>query len=566
MIFEAKKKLAEALATEVQADANEVLNLIEIPKLYEHGHLALPVFTLAKKLKKNPMQWAQELSEVFSKKSLDFVEHVKPAGGFLNFTLKKSYLSDLLFGSLTKEDFYKGHLGQNKTFLIDFSSPNIAKPMHIGHLRATIIGQVIYNLAQSQGFKTIGVNHIGDWGTQFGKLSWAYIHWGKEYDLKNNPMDALLKMYVRFHDEAEKNPTLEDEGAKTFKRLEDGDPEIIKIWKEIIQISLADFDRLYKVMKIKHDAVLGESFYIDKVDDVVKRLQDKNLLQESEGAQVVFFDEKDNMPPCLIRKTDGTSIYATRDLAAAIYRHEVQKADIIAVVTDVAQALHFKQVIGVLKKLGYEWAKDFHHITFGRYRFKDGKMSTRSGKVIFAEDVLNEAHEIVSKMMAEKNPDLANKDAIAWKVATGAVFFNDLVNDKAKDVEFDWARVTSTEGDSGPYVQYTAVRCKSILRKYGKPVPVKPVINLDVEEEQKLIFSLLRFSEVLEASFKQFKPNILAQYLLELCSHFSHFYHKCRILGEESAVENSRICLIGATEKVLVHGLRILNIESPEAM
>jgi arginyl-tRNA synthetase len=566
MISAAKKRLAEALSPEVHSRVDEVLNLIEIPKLYEHGHLALPVFTLAKALKKNPMQWAQELADIFSKKSLDFVERVQPVGGFLNFTLKKAYLSDLLFGSLGQSDFYRGQIGAGKTLLIDYSSPNIAKPMHIGHLRATIIGQVIYNLAESQGFKAIGVNHIGDWGTQFGKLTWAYLEWGSEYDLESKPIESLLKLYVRFHEESEKNPQLEEEGAKVFKRLEDGDPQIVKIWKKIIDISMADFDRLYKIMKVKHDVVLGESFYTNKLDDVVQRLQAKGLLKESEGAQVVFFDEKDNMPPCIIKKSDGASIYATRDLAAAIYRHEVQKADIIIVVTDVAQNLHFKQVFGVLKKLGFEWAKDCHHISFGRYRFKEGKMSTRSGKVIYAEDVLNTAHDIVAKMIAEKNPDLENKEKITWNIATGAVFFNDLMNDRSKDVEFDWDKITSTDGDSGPYVQYTAVRCKSILRKYGKAVPQKPVKALDSPEEEKLIYWLLRFPEVLEASFEQFKPNILAQYLLELCSQFSHFYHKCRILGEPPDVENSRICLVAATEKVLVHGLRILNIESPEAM
>lgn len=567
MIFEAKKRLAEALAPEVVATVQDVLNLIEIPKVYEHGHLSLPVFTLAKKLGKNPMQYCQELADIFSnKKPLDFVSQVKPVGGFLNFTVKAPYLTELLFQSLQKSDFYKGQGGRGKNIVIDYASPNIAKPMHIGHMRAAIVGQVIRNLAEAQSYKVIGVNHLGDWGSQFGKLCWAYMQWGSEYDFSKDQIQALLKLYVRFHEEAEKNPSLEEEGAKVFKRLEANDPEIVKIWRSIIDISLADFDRLFKLLKVRHDAVLGESFYNDKMDDVVQRLESKGILQESEGAQVVFFEEKEKMPPCIIKKSDGASIYATRDLAAAIYRREVQKADMLLYVVGVEQILHFKQVFGVLKKLGYEWADFCHHITFGRYRFKDGKMSTRSGKVIFMEDVINEAFDIVRKMVEEKNPNLADKEKVVQQVALGAVFFNDLMNDRNKDVEFDWDRVTSPEGDSGPYVQYTAVRCKSILRKYNKPVPHAPHLVLDSEEEQKLIYYLLRFPEVLEVAFRQFKPNLVAQYLLELCSLFSHFYHKCRILGEAPDVESSRICLVAATEKVLVEGLKILNIDAPEAM
>lgn len=570
MIQQSKLQLAEALAPECQQSSADILKLLEVPKLYEHGHLALPLFSMAKNLKKNPMQWAQELSQTMTQKSLDFVEQVKPVGGFLNFTLKSSYLSGLLLESLKNADYYKGTRGNGKTIVIDYSSPNVAKPMHIGHMRATIVGQAIRNLSEAQGFKVIGVNHLGDWGTQFGKLCWAVMNWGQSYDFSQKPMDSLLALYVRFHEEAEKNPDLETQAAAIFKRLEDGDAQVTKIWKQVVEYSLSDFNRIYQILKIRHDAVLGESFYNDKMDEVIRRLEAKNLLQESEGAQVVFFDEKTQMPPCIIKKSDGASIYATRDLAAAIYRHEVQKADMLLYVVGVEQTLHFRQVFAVLEKLGYEWAKNCHHIVFGRYRFKDGKMSSRSGKVIFMEDVLNQALDMVGKMVEEKNPDLANKAEVVRQVAVGGVFFNDLLNDRIKDVEFDWNRVLSTEGDSGPYVQYTSVRCKSILRKYDKEL--SPVSSLDLkkylieEEEQKLIFSLLRFADTLEVAFNQFKPNVLAQYLLDLCSHFSHFYHKCRILGEEPGLESSRMHLVAITEKVIAQGLKILNIETPEAM
>ena len=566
MISKAKRDLSKLLSIECQADASEIFEFLEIPKLYEHGHLALPLFILSKKLKKNPIQWCQELAEIFSKKSLDFIFQVKPVGGFLNFTLTAKYLSDLLFTELQNSNYYRSKKGSGQTIVIDYSSPNVAKPMHIGHMRATIVGQAIRNLAETQSYNVIGVNHIGDWGTQFGKLCWAYMQWGQEYDFTFNPMDSLLKLYVRFHEEAEKNPQLEIEGAALFKRLEEGDSKIISIWKMIIDYSMFDFNRLYKMMNINHDIVLGESFYNDKMNDVIARLENHKILQNSEGAQVVFFDEKDNMPPCLIKKSDGASIYATRDLAAAIYRREVQKADQILYVVGVEQILHFKQVFGVLKKLGYEWAQQCHHIVFGRYRFKDGKMSSRSGKVIFMEDVLNQAVELVGRMVEEKNPELENKNAIIQQIAVGAVFFNDLMTDRVKDVEFDWDRIVSTEGDSGPYVQYTAVRCKSILRKHNGVIVNMPPLLMQTLEEQKLIFSLLRFPEVLEAAFRQFKPNILAQYLLELCAHFSQFYHHCRIMGVEVEVQNSRLCLVAATEKILGQGLKILNIESPEAM
>ncbi len=566
MISKAKLDLAQLLSIECQIDAPEIYGLLEIPKLYDHGHLALPLFGLAKKLKKNPIQWCQELADKFSKKSLDFILQVNPTGGFLNFTLTPGYLSELLFSSLQKPKFYQGSSGQGQTVVIDYSSPNVAKPMHIGHMRATIVGQAIRNLAETQGFKVIGVNHIGDWGTQFGKLCWAYMEWGQEYDYSKNPIDSLLKLYVRFHEEAEKNPHLEEAGAAIFKRLEQGDAEITVLWKMMIDYSMTDFNRLYKIMNIQHDVVLGESFYNDKMADVIQRLEKAHLLKDSEGAQVVFFDEKDNMPPCLIKKSDGASIYATRDLAAAIYRREVQKADLILYVVGVEQILHFKQVFGVLKKLSYAWAEKCHHIVFGRYRFKDGKMSSRSGKVVFMEDVLHQAIDLVGQMVEAKNPDLENKKDVIQKVAVGAVFFNDLMTDRIKDVEFDWDRIVSTEGDSGPYVQYTLVRCKSILRKYNGDIPVRPSVLMAMPEEQKLIFSLLRFSEVLEAGFRQFKPNILAQYLLELCAHFSQFYHHCRILGAEAELQNSRVCLVSATEKILEQGLKILNIEAPELM
>ena len=568
MLQNIKSRLAQKISSHVGIPSETLESLLEIPKIYDHGHLAFPVFMLAKERKMAPPQVALELAERLQSEALPELAKVQAAGGFLNFTFTADYLQSEIFGDLASKGDQLGFskTGQGKTIVVDFSSPNVAKPMHVGHLRATVIGQDVYNLAKSQGYNVVGVNHIGDWGSQFGRLAWAYLEWGKEYDFSEKPIDSWLKLYVRFHDELEKNPALETEGAKTFKKLEGGDPEIKAIWQRIINDSFKEYDRLYALMGVKHDVVLGESFYNDKLQDVVDRLQTGGILQESEGAQVVFFDEKDNMPPCLIKKSDGASIYATRDLAAAIYRREKMNADSILYVVAQDQSLHFKQVFKVLEKLNYSWAKDCHHVSFGLYRFKDGKMSTRAGKIILFEDVVGQAVQMVRKMIEEKNPDLADKETVARQVAVGAVFFNDLVNDRVKNVDFDWDRILSMDGDSGPFVQYTVVRCRSILRKLGQQIPAKPTTTLSSEQEQKLIFCLLQFEQVLAVAYRQLKPNILAQYLLDVCSHFSQFYHHHRILGEAPDLALSRAALVKATESVLVQGLKVLNIEAPEAM
>lgn len=570
MIQTAKTQIANLLNPLTQLPVEDLQKTLEKPKQFEHGHIAFPVFALAKTLRAAPPQIATDLAQKIQEKiaggSVPFLEKVVAVGGFLNFTFKNTYLQEVLFTSIAQTHAGFSASGKDKTVVIDYASPNVAKPMHVGHLRAAMVGQAIRNLAESQGYTVIGVNHLGDWGSQFGKLAWSYQKWGKEYSFEN-PMDDMVKMYVRFHDEAEKSPDLELEAAATFKRLETGDLEIRKIWQMIVDFSLKDYDRLLNgMLKVKHDAVLGESFYTDKMDAVVDLLKKKNLLQESEGAQVVFFDEKENMPPCIIKKSDGASIYATRDLATAIYRHDVMKANELLYVVGQDQTLHFRQVFKVLEMAGFEWAKTCHHISFGLYRFKEGKMSTRAGRVVLFEDVITQAIELVEKMIEEKNPGLADKATVARQVAMGAVIFNDLVNDRVKNVEFDWDRILSVEGDSGPYVQYTVVRCKSIMRKYGKVAPKAASLEMAQEEERKLVFQLLQFEDILTGAYKQYRPNILAQYLLELCGSFSHFYHKCRIIGEAPEVESSRIALVAATEKVLIQGLKILNIEAPEAM
>ena len=495
------------------------------------------------------------------------IEAIEPQSGFINFIFSDAYLENLLatevFRSPGKVGF--GTRGEGKKLLIDFSSPNVAKPMHVGHLRASVIGQAIVNLARAQGYEVIGLNHLGDWGVQFGKLAWAYLKWGHEYPFEAEPFRSLFDLYVRFHREAETNPELSVEGSKMFKRLEDGDAEIEALWRRFVDISLADYARLWAMLGVRHDMVRGESFYNDRLKAVEDELQEKGLTVESDGAQIVRLDEE-GMPPCLIRKSDGASLYATRDLASALYRMNELKVDLNLYVVGVDQTLHFRQVFAVLRKMGYAWVDQCHHVAFGMYRFKDAQISSRKGNAIFLEDVLEKAVELVREIIQRKNPGLADAEKVAKQVGIGAIVFNDLVNDRVKNVDFDWDRALDFEGDSGPYVQYCGVRCLSLMRKFGRPVLHTFSARLKTIEERELVRALLRFDDVLASAFDHFKPHILAGYLIEICRKFNQFYNKCRILNEAPPTENSRMTLVALTHAVIAAGLKGLGIELPEAM
>ncbi|MBN8541647.1 MAG: arginine--tRNA ligase [Deltaproteobacteria bacterium] len=552
--------------------------VLEQPKSLDHGHLAFPVFPLAKIMRQPPpaiaAKIAMHLQEVIAKganaqSSSLGLERVLPAGGYVNLTFRNDLFQARLFKSILEDGEKLGYAstGKGKRIVIDYSSPNVAKPMHVGTLRATVIGQAIRNIAETQGYEVIGLNHLGDWGVQFGKLAWAYRKWGHEYDFKGAPFQSLFDLYVRFHDEATKDPALDAEGSLVFKRLEQGDKEIEKIWKMFVDITLVEDQKLWDLLGVKHDLVRGESFYNDRLKSVEDLLEKKGLLTASEGAMVVHLG--DEMPPCLIRKSDGASLYATRDLASAIYRKNELKADLCLYVVGVDQTLHFKQVFKVLEMSGFDWARECHHISFGLYRFKDGvKMSTRKGNVIFLEDILKQAIERTAEVIATKNPGLSSEERakIAQDVGVGAVIFGDLVFDRVKNVEFDWDRILSFEGDSGPYVQYMHVRCQSLLRKFGRVPNLSQVSPLIEKDERELVRLLMSYDETLEASFRGFKPNILAQYLLEVCGVFSRFYHNNRILGEARDLEESRMALVAATQAVLKQGLNKLSIQAPDYM
>ncbi len=548
-------------------DAAVIEDLLETPKRDGHGHLALPVFAWSKEAKMPPPKLAAELAEKIRARLAPELSAVEPVSGFINFTFQPEYVQSLIaaevFGRRGRIGY--GTSGGGKKLVIDFSSPNVAKPMHVGHLRATMIGQAIVNLAKSQGYNVVGLNHLGDWGVQFGKLAWAYMNWGHEYPFEKEPFPSLYKLYVRFHQEAESKPELENAGAKVFKQLEDGDAQVVEIWKKFVAISLADYQRIWDQLGVKHDLVRGESFYNDRLKPVEEELERKGLLVESDGAMVVHLDEFD-MPPCLIRKSDGASLYATRDLASAIYRMQELNADLNLYVVGVDQTLHFRQVFKVLHKMGYSWTDRCHHIAFGMYRFKDAKVSTRKGTAIFLEDILEKAVELVREIIKQKNPSLENAEKVARQVGIGAVVFNDLVNDRVKNVEFDWDRILDFAGDSGPYVQYCGVRCLSVTRKYGKPVASEFKIALDTPEEKELLRTLLSYPDTLAAAFDGFKPHILAGYLIDVCHRFSLFYTKCDILGESPELESSRMTLVQAVHHVLEEGLKILGMELPDAM
>jgi arginyl-tRNA synthetase len=588
MLRQLRHQTAEYLANELRnllpdqnlISAENLIAVLEPPKKLDHGHLAFPVFPLAKQLRQAPPVIAGQIAthlkmqiESASKATTELgLVSAVPAGGFLNLTFSDESLQARLFQAVSTDGDRLGcsKAGAGRRIVIDYSSPNVAKPMHIGHLRATAIGQAIRNLAETQGYEVIGLNHLGDWGVQFGKLAWAFREWGSEYDFKGQPFKSLFEIYVRFHEEAEKNPELEAKGSLVFKELEQGSKDVEEIWKMFVKISLVEYQRLWDLLGVKHDLVRGESFYNDRLKPVEEMLEKKGLLKESEGAVVVDLGE--DMPPCLIRKSDGASLYATRDLASAMYRMTELMADLNLYVVGFDQSLHFKQVFKVLELAGFDWVKNCHHISFGLYRFKEGmKMSTRKGNVIFLEDVLNQAIDRTAKLIEVKNPSLTaeQRQSIARDVGVGAVIFGDLVFDRVKNVEFDWDRILSFEGDSGPYVQYMYVRCASLLRKYketGKSPSFANVKNLSEPDERELIRLLLAYDETLAAAFRIFKPNILAQYLLEVCGAFSRFYHNNRILGEAPEVESSRMSLVAATRAVLYQGLKNLSIRAPEMM
>jgi arginyl-tRNA synthetase len=559
---ELAKALFEALDHEIQV--NELEMLIEKPKNHLHGDLAFPCFALAKVKRKSPNSIAQELSGIIQSAIFEKVEVV---GAYLNIFLNKKLVSEDTIADIIeqKENYGALNIGNNRHVTIDMSSPNIAKPFSMGHLRSTVIGNALSFIVEKCGYKPIRINHIGDWGTQFGKLITAYKLWGEVEKVKQNPIKELLTLYIKFHEEAESDPSLVEQGRSWFKELENGNEEALSLWQWFRDESLKEFSRIYELMNVQFDSFAGEAFYNDKMERVVQLLENNQLLVESDQAQVVELSDE-GLPPCLIKKSDGATLYATRDLAAALYRKENYDFDLSLYVVGNEQSLHFKQLIAVLEKMGYHWAKNMVHIPFGMM-LKDGKkMSTRKGKVVLLEEVLNESISMARNNIEEKNPNLTNKDAVAIQVGVGAVMFHDLKNFRMNDIEFSLEEMLRFEGETGPYVQYTYARACSILRKANWKVEhAVQSSSASWEKEWKVVSMLTEFTNAIKRAYEQFDPSQIAKYIVDLAQAFNKYYGEVKIL-ENGAQQQARLALVYSVTVVLKEGLRLLGIEAPEEM
>lgn len=561
-----KLEIASAIAAAANLDKNEVYSNIETPPDKKMGDYAFPCFRLAKVLRKAPPLIAQEIASKIAKP--DFISEIKIQSAYLNFFTDKSIFAKNVISKVIADgkDYGSSTSGNGKTVVIDYSSPNIAKPFHVGHLRSTVIGNSLYKIFAFCGYKCIGINHLGDWGTQFGKLISAYKRWGNAEAVEKDGISELMRIYVKFHEEAEKEPSLNDEARAWFKKMQDGNEEALSLWKWFHDMSMKEFNRIYDVLGVKFDAFTGESFYNDKMAAVVDELQEKGLLKESNGAKIVDLEDND-MPPCLIIRSDGGTLYATRDIAAAFYRKKTYNFDKCLYVTAIDQNLHFAQWFKVIEKMGYPWSKDLVHVPFGLVSLPDGKLSTRHGKVVLMEDLLKEAVNKTRNIIEQKNPDLPDKEKVARQVGIGAVIFDDLYNGRIKDVVFSWDKMLNFDGETGPYVQYTNARACSILRK-AENINIDDVDYSSLTDEAS--FEVCRildiFSEKVSEAAEKYEPSVISRYLVDVSQAFNKFYHDNPILSADDEIRKARLALVKSVSTVLKTGLSLLGIEAPEQM
>lgn len=562
-----KEKVSELISEKVDGfNKDDIEVLIETPPNYELGDYAIPCFKFAKTLRKSPNIIAEDIAS--SLEGNEYFDKIENKGGYINLFVNKALLAKSVLTEVKEkgERFGSSTMGNDGNVTIDYSSPNIAKSFHVGHLRSTVIGNSLYKIYDFLGYNPIGINHLGDWGTQFGKMIYAYKTWGDDVEIEKNPIKALQTLYVKFHEEAEKDESLEDEGRAWFRKLEDGDEEARKIWKWFIDLSLEEFSRIYKLLNVEFDHFTGESFYEDKMSRAVKMIDDKGVLVDSEGAKVVDL-EKYDMPPCLIIKSDGSTIYATRDITAAIYRKETFDFVKSIYITDYAQSLHFSQFFNVLKEMGFDWADDLIHVPFGRVSTEEGKLQTRKGNVILLDELLSRSIDRVRETIEEKNPSLEDKDEVARKVGVGAVIFNDLSNGRIKDIVFNWDRMLSFEGETGPYVQYTYVRTRSVLKKADVELTSDVDYSLLSDPTSvSVIKQLESFPSIIVDSMEKNEPSIIANYVIDLSQSFSKFYHDCPILVDDKELQKSRLLLVSSVSTVIKTALGLLGIEVPEEM
>lgn len=564
-----KREIANTIEKVINIDTKELESYIEIPKDNKNGDYAFPCFRLAKELKKAPGQIASEIKE---KIEIDtkIIEKVEVLGGYLNFYVNKQALTKEVIQRIATKQYENLKIGEGKNIVIDYSSPNIAKPFHIGHLRSTVIGGALYRIYQFLGYHTTGVNHLGDYGTQFGKLIEGYKLWGDEYDIEKDPINELTQIYIRINEACKEDEEILNRCRDNFKKLEEKDAYCLEVWEKFKALSLQEFKRVYDLLGSQFDSWNGEAFYSDKMAEVMEMLEKTGKVQESQGAKIIDLEEQGINTPCIIEKSNGSTTYATRDLAAILYRARTYDYDKSLYVTSYEQVLHFKQIFEVAKLLDLEekYKKGLHHISFGMVLLPTGKMSTREGNIIKLEELLKEAIERAKKIVEEKNPELENKEDVAKKVGIGAVIFNDLANSRIKDEIFDWNQILNFQGETGPYIQYTYVRTKSVLDKVGE-VPraeeVKEELLID-EYSQAISKLIYAFEDTLLQVTQKDEPSVLARYLIELAKAFSSFYNENKIITEDKQEQMARVYLTYSVGEILKTGASLLGIEMPDKM
>ena len=565
-----KEKIAEKLGEIVEIDKKELLSYIEVPKDNKNGDYSFPCFRLAKELKKAPQIIADEIKEKISIEGTG-IEKVEVVGGFLNFFVNKNEIAkEVLNEIVNREEYGRAKIGEGRNIVIDYSAPNIAKPFHIGHLRSTVIGGALSNIYKFLGYNVTGINHLGDYGTQFGKLIEGYKLWGDEYDIDSDPINELTKIYIRINNLCKEDEKVLEACRNNFKLLEDGDEYCTKLWEKFKTVSLKEFQKVYDLLGSKFESWNGEAFYSDKMPEVVELLEKSGKLVDSQGAKIVDLSDVGIDTPCIIIKSNGSTTYATRDLAAILYRARTYNFEKALYVTSYEQILHFKQVFATAKYLGLDkkYTDGLLHVPFGMVLLPEGKMSTREGNIIKLEDLLNEAIERAKTIIEQKNPDLENKEETAKKVGVGAIIFNDLSNNRVKDEIFDWDTILNFQGETGPYIQYTYVRIKSVLEKAGG---IPDISDIDFEKlsdnySQEVLKLIYNFQDVLVAVTEKEEPSILSRYLIELAKAYSSFYNENKIMVEDKKLKNARIILSYAAAKVLKEGTKLLGMEMPDKM
>lgn len=561
-----KQNIAKTIAANVGADAAELCEWLETPPNPDMGDVAFPCFKLAKTMRKAPNMIAASLAPALGE--IDGISRIEPMGGYINFFADKtSFARTTLERVLDEGARYGGSdVGSGKTVCLDYSSINIAKPFHIGHLSTTAIGNALRRIYDHLGYKTVSINHLGDWGTQFGKMILAYKLWGDKETVEKGGVRAMMQLYVRFHDEAEKDDSLNDSARAWFKRIEQHDPEAVEIFEWFKAITLKEVGKTYDLLGIKFDSYAGESFYEDKMQPVIDELREKHLLKVDNGASIVDLSEY-SMPPCLILRSDGATLYATRDLAAAIYRKNTYDFDKLLYVVAYQQSLHFKQIFKVLELMGKDWVKDCVHVSFGMVSLTDGTLSTRHGRVVFLEDVLNAAIEKTLDVIKEKSPDLEDKETVARQIGVGAVVWGVVYNGRIKDIVFSWDKALNFDGETGPYAQYTHARCCSVLRKSGGYDRAKVDYSaLSDEASSALVKAIAEFPAAVSEAAEKYEPYIISRSVINVCSCFNKFYYDNRIMDENEGVRNARLALTDAARNVIKTGLYLVGLEAPEKM